>query len=85
MRLMTSNDLCRPLIAFLLRYELVAGKTKHTKALPPESFYYINLSGTMDCPGRDDAEEYRNTASALLSGVGLSADEADQMWAGLHD
>jgi hypothetical protein len=43
------------MMASLLRYELVAGKTKHTKALPPESFYYINLSGTMDCPGRNDA------------------------------
>ena len=44
---------------------------------------YTNLSGTTDCPGRDDAEEYQATAAALISGCGIAADEADQMWAAL--
>lgn len=58
----------------------MAGKTPLTNGLPPEAFHYLSLSGQLECPGHNDAEEFGNTSSALLS-CGLSQADLDQMWA----
>ena len=65
--------------SYHVMYELCAGKTAHTHGKPPDSFYYLSLSGQLDCPRHDDAEEFGNTSNALLS-VGLSASELDEVW-----
>ena len=66
--------------AYHVMYQLCKGGTPHTSGQAPDYFHYMSMSGQVDCPGQNDAEEFKVTSNALLS-VGLSADELDQIWA----
>ena len=61
-------------------YELCCGGTPHTHGHPPDYFYYLSLSGQIDCPRRDDEEEFQQTSNGLLS-IGLSDSELNDLWA----